>query len=131
MASSLESPPANGGGNSKNGETERLRIRKAFWLSVIGLGLAAALVVVLAFAGYGEASEITSIVGLFTSVLGTLAGAFFGLQVGSSGKEKAENRADEAQKKLELAGKRLEVVLSLANPSVLSDAKRAAPNLFE
>ncbi len=79
--------------------TEKLRINKAFWLSIVGLGLAAALVGVLLLAGWDTASDITSVVGLFTSVLGTLVGAFFGLQIGSAGKAEADARAKSAQKK--------------------------------
>lgn len=79
---------------------EKLRIGSAFWLSICGLGLAALLVVALVIAGWKTASDITSVVGLFTSVLGTLVGAFFGLQIGAAGKTEADERANDAQKKV-------------------------------
>ena len=107
-----------------NSEVEKLRILKAFWLSVIGLSLAALLVVILLVYGFNKASEITSVVGLFTSVLGTLVGAFFGLQIGTAGKEKAEQRADEAQK-------RANALQGAATPEVLERARDIYPRIFE
>jgi MFS superfamily sulfate permease-like transporter len=70
-------------------DTERLRIRHAFFLSLFGLGLAAALTVFLVSipSDVNEASEIVAVIGLFTSVTGTLVGAFFGLQIGQAGAE--------------------------------------------
>lgn len=68
-------------------DTERLRMHHAFWLAIGGLLLAAVLTVFLVIHGgarVDESSEVVAIVGLFTSVTGTLVGAFFGLQVGSA-----------------------------------------------
>lgn len=77
--------------------TEQMRIRYTFWLAVFGMGLAAVLVVFLVLQGrYKAASDIVAIVGLLTSVLGTLVGAFFGLQVGIAGREKDQQAAREA-----------------------------------
>jgi hypothetical protein len=75
-----------------------MRIRYAFWLAVFGLGVAALLVVFLVFEGWKTASDVVAVVGLFTSVLGTLVGAFFGLQVGTAGREKDQQAATEAHK---------------------------------
>lgn len=61
------------------------------------MGLAAVLAVFLVLQGsFKTASDIVAIVGLFTSVLGTLVGAFFGLQVGTAGREKDQQAAREA-----------------------------------
>jgi len=111
------------GEKAKDSEVEKLRVLRAFWLSVIGLSLAALLVVVLLSFGINKASDITSVVGLFTSVLGTLVGAFFGLQIGAAGKEKAEQRADEAQKKAN-------ALQGAATPDVLKKASELYPKLF-
>jgi len=110
---------------SQNNLTEITRINRAFQLAIYGLSLAALLVVVLLFTGPGQrsASDITSIVGLFTSVLGTLIGAFFGLQIGSADKAKAEQRADSAQKKVD-------ALQSAANPDVIKKARGLYPDLF-
>lgn len=105
-------------------KTEQLRINRAFWLSVYGLGLAAVLAGVLFFGGMSDASDITSVVGLFTSVLGTLVGAFFGLQIGSAGREDAEDRANEAEKKVN-------ALASAADKNTLKAARELYPNLFK
>jgi len=80
-------------------ETERFRIRHAFWLSVFGLGLAAILTVFLVrFADkVSNTAEVVSIVGLFTSVTGTLVGAFFGLQIGQAGAEHERRNREAAE----------------------------------
>jgi uncharacterized membrane protein len=70
--------------------TERSRIRHAFWLSISGLVLAAVLTVFLVWftkIQLEKSAEVVAIVGLFTSVTGTLVGAFFGLQIGQAGAE--------------------------------------------
>lgn len=100
MSSQSSQSNSNAIGNDKKNGTERFRINRTFQLAVFGLSLSAFLVGLLLLA-CKSATEIVSIVGLFTSVLGTLVGAFFGLQIGSAGREKAEERADLAQKKLE------------------------------
>src|SRR5262245_10891071 len=71
---------------TENPDNERLRIHHAFWLSNFGLALAAALavfLVVMAGTKVNTSAEVVSIVGLFTSVTGTLVGALFGLQIGA------------------------------------------------
>lgn len=103
---------------------ENFRIRKAFWLSVYGLGLAALLVVILALKGWEKASDITAVVGLFTSVLGTLVGTFFGVQIGSADKAKAEERASNSEK-------RAEALSAAATPGVIEEAEKYYPKLFK
>jgi hypothetical protein len=88
-------------------DSERLRILHAFWLSLFGLGLAAALTVFLvAYQGtkVNSSAEVVAIVGLFTSVTGTLVGAFFGLQIGAVGAEherRSREAAEESRQKAE------------------------------
>ena len=113
-----------GGETGANTEVERLRINRAFWLSAYGLTLAVMLVFFLVLMGFKTSSDVTSIVGLFTSVLGTLVGAFFGLQIGSAGKEQAEERASDAEKK---AG----ALQSAADPKTLKKAQELYPNMFK
>ena len=84
----------------ESNEIELARIRHAFWLAIIGLLLAAALAIF--FVIYGEpklhtSAEVVGIVGLFTSVTGTLVGAFFGLQVGSAGVEHERSNRRKAE----------------------------------
>ena len=79
---------------------EILRIKHAFWLAIVGLILAAVLAIFLVI--YGQAklntsADVVAIVGLFTSVTGTLVGAFFGLQVGVAGLESERDSRREAE----------------------------------
>src|SRR5215471_6993636 len=86
--------------NDKIIETEKLRIRHAFLLSVFGLGLAAALTVFLVVATGTKvetSAEVVAIVGLFTSVTGTLVGAFFGMQIGAAGAEHERRNRQSAE----------------------------------
>ena len=76
--------------------TEQMRIRYAFSLAIIGLGIAAALAVFLVLRGWNNPSNVIAVVGLFTSVLGTLVGAFFGLQIGAAGREMDQQTARHA-----------------------------------
>ena len=85
----------------KNGtEMELSRVRHAFWLAVIGLFLAAALAIFLVIEGEAKmntSAEVVAIVGLFTSVTGTLVGAFFGVQIGAAGAEHERNSRRKAE----------------------------------
>jgi hypothetical protein len=61
---------------------------------LVGFGLA------LSVWKWSAATDVSSVLGLITGVVGTVVGAFFGVQIGSQGKEKvevarksAENRA--------------------------------------
>ena len=85
--------------NSK--ETELSRVRHAFWLAIIGLFLAAALAIFLVIKGEAKitnSAEVVALVGLFTSVTGTLVGAFFGLQIGAAGAEHERSSRRQAEK---------------------------------
>jgi|GEM_PF-5198864 len=77
----------------------------ALIISIIGLLIPAMLIVFLVHynaknigqaAVLWQASEITAVAGLFTSIVGTLVGAFLGVQVGAAGKKFAEEAARQA-----------------------------------
>jgi hypothetical protein len=88
-------------------DNERLRIWFAFLLSIIGLALAAVLAGFLVVKGetkVATSNEVATIVGLFTSVTGTLVGAFFGLQIGAAGAEverRSRLKAEESHRNTE------------------------------
>jgi hypothetical protein len=92
-----------------NIDNERLRIHHAFWLSMFGLALAAVLAVFLvvwAELDLTDSSEVAAVVGLFTSVTGTLVGSFLGLQIGAAGAEherRSRREAEEGRHKAEQA----------------------------
>ena len=75
--------------------TDDSRIGSALIIAILGLLIPAILVVILVSKGW-NASDVSSIVGVFTSIVGTLVGAFFGVQVGAAGKDKAQNLANRA-----------------------------------
>jgi|WetSurSiteA1Bulk_404760.scaffolds.fasta_scaffold41063_2 hypothetical protein len=110
-------------GKAKNNTVEKLRINRAFQLSLTGILLAVGLIVFLVCKNWGGAADITAVVGLFTSVLGTLVGAFFGLQIGSEGRANAEARADKAQKEVE-------ALKSVGGEPMIERARKFYPDLF-
>jgi hypothetical protein len=76
-------------------ENDDVRVGSALIVAVIGLLIPAALVIFLVLRGW-KSDEISGIIGLFTGIVGTLVGAFLGVQVGAAGKEKAEKLANRA-----------------------------------
>jgi hypothetical protein len=73
-----------------------IKYGSALIITVLGL-------VVIALLAYGlpvkegwTASGVTALVGAITTFLGTVVGAFLGVQVGASGREKAEDLARKA-----------------------------------
>ena len=75
--------------------TDDSRIGSALIIAILGLLIPAILVVILVSKGW-NASDVSSIVGVFISIVGTLVGAFLGVQVGAAGKDKAQNLANRA-----------------------------------
>jgi|SRR6516225_8059718 len=57
----------------------------------------------VAVSQFTTAADVTAVVGSVTTVVGTIIGAFFGVQVGSSGKEAAEAGRTHAEKVTRLA----------------------------
>ena len=85
------------------------KTKLGFWIVVIGI-VVAALVFVAALYKYNKSNDVATSIGPVTTLIGTLAGAFFGQQVGSAGKDKAQKTA---------------LTLALQHPAVsLEDAKK-------
>jgi hypothetical protein len=111
-------------------DTERLRMQHAFWLSLFGLGLAAVLTVFLVlFAGtkVGTPAEVVAIVGLFTSVTGTLVGAFFGLQIGAAGAEHERRSRQAAEASRQKAEEVTRMALAHLNPDTAKEVLSRVP----
>jgi hypothetical protein len=85
-------------GNNEAVQSDQMRIKYGFWVVVIGL-VAVVMVFVVAVAKWNTAGDVSAVVGSVTGVVGTIVGAFFGIQVGSAGKEKAENERKKAEDK--------------------------------
>ena len=80
-------------------EIEKLRLERAYHLSIIGFTLTIVLAMALAvmtFFGFDSADTVSQVISPFLTVLGTLVGTFFGIQVGSAGKETLMKEASEA-----------------------------------
>src|SRR5436309_9935877 len=83
---------------------EQARMRYALTVAIFGLGLSAALVVLLVFgAGMRSSADIVAIVGVFTGVSGAVVGSFFGLQVGSAGREQERAERRDADRMTQMA----------------------------
>ena len=81
-------------------EIDRLRLRYGFWIIITGFALVAFITVVSIFR-WAEVTSVATVVGAVSSLVGTVVGAFFGVQVGAVGKERAEaarERSEEAVK---------------------------------
>ena len=80
---------------------------KKYGFIVVILGLVFVLAVfVFAMFKFNSASDVTTTVTSVGGVIGTIVGAFFGLQLGAAGKEKVEQERNNAQRMaLMLAGK--------------------------
>jgi hypothetical protein len=82
--------------NRRSTDLDMMRIRYAFWMAVIGLSLSITLAVFLYLNGMSGSTELVAVVGVFTGVTGTLVGMFFGVQVGSAGKEQERSEREKA-----------------------------------
>ena len=119
------------GPSTDKNDTERLRIYHAFWLSVFGLGVAAALAVFLVIYAHtkvDESAELVAILGLFTSVTGTLVGAFFGLQIGATGAEHERRSRETAEENRERAEEITRRALAHLNPDAANEVLSPTPN---
>jgi uncharacterized protein YacL len=82
---------------------EKYRIERAYRLGLVGFIASILLALILAaftLFGFKEAQGVAIIVSPFLSVLGTLVGVFFGVQVGSAGREEAQQQAKDANNKV-------------------------------
>jgi hypothetical protein len=109
--------------------TERSRIRHAFWLAIFGLVLAAVLTILLV--RYGGSlvkshAELVAIVGLFTSVTGTLVGAFLGLQIGAAGAEHERRNRQAAEESRQRAEEVTRMALAHLDPDTAKEVLSAS-----
>jgi hypothetical protein len=70
-------------------EIDRLRLRYGFWIIITGFALVF-LITLIAMFRWVEVTSVAKVVGAVASLVGTVVGAFFGVQVGAVGKERAE-----------------------------------------
>jgi hypothetical protein len=68
----------------------------ALTVAIVGLVVPGSLVVLLVLRDW-QANEIATVIGLFTGLVGTMVGAFLGVQVGAVGKQEAIEARKEAE----------------------------------
>jgi hypothetical protein len=110
-------------------DTERSRIRHAFWLSIFGLAPAAGLTIFLVHHPRTPAKSpeaVVAIVGLFTSVTGTLVGAFFGLQIGQAGAEHERRNRQMAEESRQRAEEVARMALAHLGPDMAKQVLSAS-----
>jgi hypothetical protein len=81
-------------------EIDRLRLGYGFRIIITGFALVAFITIISIFR-WAEVTSVATVVGAVSSLVGTVVGAFFGIQVGAVGKERAEaarERSEEAVK---------------------------------
>ena len=82
--------------SASNDPVDGLRVKYGFYIVLIGL-LVVLAVFVIAILKVDNASDATAVIGAVTGVIGTLVGTFFGIHVGSEGKEKAMAERKDAE----------------------------------
>ena len=70
-------------------QLDHLRIRYGLWIILAGF-LLVALVSVVSIFRWEDVTSVATAIGATTSLVGTVVGAFLGVQVGAAGKERAE-----------------------------------------
>ncbi len=70
-------------------QVDRMRIRYGFWIILAGFTLVAFISVVSIFR-WEDVTNVATVIGATTSLVGTVVGSFLGVQVGSAGTERAE-----------------------------------------
>ncbi len=65
------------------------RLRYGFWIIISGFALVAFIAIISIFR-WAEVTSVATVVGAVASLVGTVVGAFFGVQVGAVGRDRAE-----------------------------------------
>ena len=83
-------------------EIDRLRLRYGFWIIITGFVLVF-LITLISMFRWDEVTSMATVVGAVASLVGTVVGAFFGVQVGAVGKEKAEAERSRSEEGIKAA----------------------------
>ncbi len=83
-------------------QIEHSRLKYGFWIIMSGFALIAFIAVISIFT-WSEVTNVTTMVGAVASLVGTVVGAFLGVQVGAAGKERAEASRERSQQMAEAA----------------------------
>ena len=111
-----QSAPASSGQNPAP-NVDMARVKYGAWL-VGGAFVVLGVVFGVAVSRFTTAADVTAAVGSVATVVGTIVGAFFGVQVGSSGKEAAEAGRNQAERAARMA-------LGKLDPAVADEVVKA------
>jgi Na+-transporting methylmalonyl-CoA/oxaloacetate decarboxylase gamma subunit len=105
-----------------NGTTDdKTSARWIYGLVAVGLGLVAIVASLLIVAiQFDKAADVGAVLGVVVAPIGTIVGAYFGVQAGSAGKETADKNAKEANDKAV-------ALAAAAEPGAAQEALRALP----
>jgi uncharacterized protein YacL len=78
---------------------DQIRLEYGFWIVIAGFTVVLGIFITAIFK-WNTASDIAAVVSSSTGVIGTIVGAYFGVQVGSAGRDKAESAREEAEDKV-------------------------------
>jgi hypothetical protein len=78
-------------------DADRMRVKYGAWLVGASFALLG-IVFGIAVSHFSAAADVTAAVGSVATVVGTIVGAFFGVHIGSAGKESAEAGRAHAEK---------------------------------
>ena len=83
-------------------EIDRLRLRYGFWIIITGFVLVFLITLIATFR-WSEVTSVATVVGAVASLVGTVVRAFFGVQVGAVGKERAEAARERSEQGIKAA----------------------------
>ena len=98
-------------------DSSALKTVSAFLVIIVGLVVIAVMVLKLPVSGENwKPSEITALIGAITTFLGSVVGAFLGVQVGAAGKDKLEAARVKAETEREKAQETANLALAALQP---------------
>src|SRR5688500_6330971 len=83
-------------------DIDRLRLRYGLWIITTGFALVFLITLIATFR-WVEVTSVAAVVGAVASLVGTVVGAFFGVQVGAVGKERAEAARERSDQEIKAA----------------------------
>jgi uncharacterized membrane protein YqjE len=97
-------------------QVDRMRLRYGLLIILAGFGLVA-LIALISIYKWDDVTNVATVIGATTSLVGTVVGAFLGVQVGAAGREQAEadrQRVEETSR----------IALSMLPPEVAEQVRR-------
>lgn len=97
-------------------QVDRMRLRYGLLIILAGFALVAVIAIISIYR-WEDVTNVATVIGATTSLVGTVVGAFLGVQVGSAGREQAEADRQRLEETSRLA-------LSMLPPEVAQQIRR-------